>query len=61
MEKKGSGAFSHRILRTMLVRFGETCLPFFTLLARIEHIIEVTGLEDMRREDAITVPRVAVG
>lgn len=44
-----------------LARFGKACLPFFTFLACIEHIVEIAGLEDMRREDAVAVPRVAVG
>jgi len=44
-----------------LARFGKACLPFFTFLACIEHIVEITGLEDMRRQDAVAVPHVAVG
>jgi hypothetical protein len=43
-----------------LLNFGQAGLPFLILLTRIEYVVGVADLNDLGREDAVAIPRVAV-
>ena len=40
---------------------GKAALPFFAFPTCIEHVVGVPNLEDLGREDAVTVPHPALG